>query len=145
MRSPKWAVKDSNLRRHTPADLQSAPFGHLGNRPDTFPSPGFRHTEQEPTTGVEPVTYRLQGGCSAVELRRPYDKNAPPWRLVIIPKPRSPSLSATAESVNRYHSCCSDSALAQVDPIGATPRRRLRKSAPAAKPHRELAIRQRLH
>ena len=28
-----WAVKDSNLRRHAPADLQSAPFGHLGNRP----------------------------------------------------------------------------------------------------------------
>ena len=77
MRSPKWAVKDSNLRRHTPADLQSAPFGHLGNRPDTFPSPGYWHTAQEPTTGVEPVTYRLQGGCSAVELRRPYDKNAP--------------------------------------------------------------------
>ena len=24
-------VKDSNLRRRTPADLQSAPFGHLGN------------------------------------------------------------------------------------------------------------------
>src|SRR3990172_1037391 len=29
-----WAVKDSNLRRRLPADLQSAPFGHLGNRPD---------------------------------------------------------------------------------------------------------------
>lgn len=77
MPSPKWAVKDSNLRRHKPADLQSAPFGHLGNRPISFPYPGSWHTAQEPTTGVEPVTYRLQGGCSAVELRRPYDKNAP--------------------------------------------------------------------
>ena len=94
MRSPKWAVKDSNLRRHTPADLQSAPFGHLGNRPDTFPSPGFWRTAQEPTTGVEPVTYRLQGGCSAVELRRPYDKNAPTVALGDYTK------TATAESIS---------------------------------------------
>ena len=27
--------------------------------------------------GIEPITYRLQGGCSAVELRRLNDKNAP--------------------------------------------------------------------
>ena len=27
-------MKDSNLRRRLPADLQSAPFGHLGNRPE---------------------------------------------------------------------------------------------------------------
>ena len=32
-RSSEWRVKDSNLRRRTPADLQSAPFGHLGNPP----------------------------------------------------------------------------------------------------------------
>lgn len=29
----RWAVKDSNLRRLPPTDLQSVPFGHLGNRP----------------------------------------------------------------------------------------------------------------
>ena len=40
--SKKWAVMDSNHRRHKPADLQSAPFGHSGNCPvkmrckDTF-------------------------------------------------------------------------------------------------------------
>src|SRR6185436_3910599 len=28
-----WRGKDSNLRRHTPADLQSAPFGHSGTSP----------------------------------------------------------------------------------------------------------------
>ena len=28
-----WRGKDSNLRRHTPADLQSAPFGHSGTTP----------------------------------------------------------------------------------------------------------------
>src|SRR6266545_3262043 len=29
----KWAVKDSNLRSLLTTDLQSVPFGHLGNRP----------------------------------------------------------------------------------------------------------------
>src|SRR5262249_5414532 len=28
-----WRGKDSNLRRHKPADLQSAPFGHSGTSP----------------------------------------------------------------------------------------------------------------
>src|SRR5262249_4298280 len=28
-----WRGEDSNLRRHTPADLQSAPFGRLGTSP----------------------------------------------------------------------------------------------------------------
>src|SRR5947199_9663212 len=32
-RVSKWRGEDSNLRRHTPADLQSAPFGHLGTSP----------------------------------------------------------------------------------------------------------------
>jgi hypothetical protein len=31
----------------------------------------------KPTTGVEPVAYRLQGGCSAIELRR-HDKRSAP-------------------------------------------------------------------
>ena len=29
----EWAVMDSNHRRRTPAELQSAPFGHSGNCP----------------------------------------------------------------------------------------------------------------
>src|SRR2546422_9144416 len=32
-RAPEWWGKDSNLRRLTPADLQSAPFGHSGTPP----------------------------------------------------------------------------------------------------------------
>src|SRR5687767_10023328 len=31
-----WWGKDSNLRRREPADLQSAPVGHLGTPPDTL-------------------------------------------------------------------------------------------------------------
>jgi hypothetical protein len=31
----RWTEKDSNLRRHKPADLQSAPFGRSGIRPET--------------------------------------------------------------------------------------------------------------
>jgi hypothetical protein len=30
-----WQVKDSNLRRRKPTDLQSAPIGRSGNRPLT--------------------------------------------------------------------------------------------------------------
>ena len=30
-----WRGEDLNLRRHPPADLQSAPFGHLGTPPQT--------------------------------------------------------------------------------------------------------------
>ena len=88
-----WAVTDSNRRRLMPADLQSAPVGHLGNRPcgsndlATKCRIGFAATTAhadltapctcKPTTGVEPVACRLQGGCSAIELRRRDDKNAP--------------------------------------------------------------------
>ena len=34
----EWEVMDSNHRRRTPADLQSAPFGHSGNFPYTVPA-----------------------------------------------------------------------------------------------------------
>ena len=43
-----WRGKDSNLRRHQPADLQSAPFGRSGTPPRSFcniitvPPPGQR-------------------------------------------------------------------------------------------------------
>src|SRR5262245_20811875 len=35
-----WRGKDSNLRRRTPADLQSAPFGRSGTPPRHDPAPG---------------------------------------------------------------------------------------------------------
>ncbi len=31
-----WGEQDSNLRRHEPADLQSAPVGHFGISPIIF-------------------------------------------------------------------------------------------------------------
>ena len=86
-------MTDSNRRRLMPADLQSAPVGHLGNRPcgsndlATECRIGFAETvahadltapfTRKPTTGVEPVAYRLQGGCSAIELRRHDNKTRP--------------------------------------------------------------------
>lgn len=49
-----WRGMDSNHRRHTPADLQSAPFGHSGTTPLIM----------ELLTGVEPATVGLQNRCS---------------------------------------------------------------------------------
>ncbi len=51
-----WGRQDSNLRRLTPAGLQPAPFAAR----DTTP-----HLRTKPTMGFEPMTDRLQGGCSA--------------------------------------------------------------------------------
>ena len=42
--------------------------------------PGFVWSalaDHKPAKGVEPITYHLQSGRSAIELRRPDDKNAP--------------------------------------------------------------------
>src|SRR3989441_257960 len=35
-----WGGEDLNPRRRTPADLQSAPFGHLGTSPNPPAAPG---------------------------------------------------------------------------------------------------------
>ena len=53
-----WAKMDSNHRRHKPADLQSAPFGHSGIRPSKLA------LYFEPLVGFEPTTPRLQITCS---------------------------------------------------------------------------------
>ena len=58
----EWEEMDSNHRRRTPADLQSAPFGHSG----IFPSI-LRYNlvvVYEPMEGFEPTTPRLQITCS---------------------------------------------------------------------------------
>jgi hypothetical protein len=49
-----WRGNDLNIRRLTPADLQSAPFDHSGTTPHLM----------ELLTGVEPATYGLQNRCS---------------------------------------------------------------------------------
>jgi hypothetical protein len=51
---PWWGEEDSNLRRHEPTDLQSAPFGRLGI------SPEFR--------GVPPDAFAARTKLGAVEL-----------------------------------------------------------------------------
>src|SRR5262245_457086 len=63
-----WGGEDSNLRRRSPADLQSAPFGHLGTSPklpacDGIPRPRVTRTLAL-AGGFEPPTHCLQGSCS---------------------------------------------------------------------------------
>ena len=47
-----WAKMDSNHRRHKPADLQSAPFGHSGIRPEFRASCRIRTNDPEITNHV---------------------------------------------------------------------------------------------
>jgi hypothetical protein len=47
-----WAVMDSNHRKLTLAELQSAPFGHSGNCPFTLSKPS-------PKTAAVPPVHRL--------------------------------------------------------------------------------------
>ena len=69
--APAWWGKDSNLRRHQPADLQSAPFGRSGTPPlPAFLTPNDRmkyapgrnagtqvpELQVELTRGLEPLT-----------------------------------------------------------------------------------------
>src|SRR5438128_6582533 len=68
-----WGGEDLNPRRRLPADLQSAPFGHLGTSPN--PLACLRIPPKLPKTlalagGFEPPTHCLQGSCSATELRQ---------------------------------------------------------------------------
>ena len=60
-----WEMKDSNLRRLTPSDLQSDPIGRSGNLPRVR-QPGL----DKLAVGIEPATYGLQNRCSTVELRQ---------------------------------------------------------------------------
>ncbi len=74
----KWAVMDSNHRRRTPAELQSAPFVHSGNCPFLknlflyFFEISFLAISNsfEPLVGFKPTTYSLQVSCSITELKR---------------------------------------------------------------------------
>ena len=47
-----WAGKDSNLRRHKPADLQSAPFGRLGTDPQGIKPIGLSIVSTMPSFDV---------------------------------------------------------------------------------------------
>ena len=47
-----WGVVDSNHRSRKTTDLQSVPFGHSGNSPDSL----VLATKCEPVEGFEPPT-----------------------------------------------------------------------------------------
>ena len=61
-----WGEQDSNLRRYSPADLQSAPVGRFGISPKNRINSYDSHSQslQEPMKGFEPPTCRLQISCS---------------------------------------------------------------------------------
>jgi hypothetical protein len=65
-----WGGEDLNPRRRTPADLQSAPFGHLGTSPNPPAAPDKPSKKLALAGGFEPPTHCLQGSCSATELRQ---------------------------------------------------------------------------
>src|SRR5262249_34790886 len=81
-----WRGEDLNPRRHPPADLQSAPFGHLGTSPSIRPLAGSAFAvgaldpaldPSSPVTqpvelakGFEPPACCLQGSRSTPELRQ---------------------------------------------------------------------------
>ena len=48
-----WGEEDSNLRRHEPTDLQSAPFGRLGISPEFRGVPPDVYTSRTKLGGVE--------------------------------------------------------------------------------------------
>ncbi len=48
---------DSNHRKLTLADLQSAPFSHSGNYPSLFLNEKNHKKTKEPIAGLEPATY----------------------------------------------------------------------------------------
>ena len=56
----EWEVMDSNHRRRTPADLQSAPFGHSGNFP--LSCAPFRNRLAATSSGPPRVGLRADGG-----------------------------------------------------------------------------------
>src|SRR5262245_14319833 len=64
-----WGEEDLNPRRRPPADLQSAPFGHLGISP-LAPRPSTPLVKLALAGGFEPPTHCLQGSCSSPELRQ---------------------------------------------------------------------------
>src|SRR5690606_26624368 len=68
-----WRGKDSNLRRLTPADLQSAPFGRLG----TPPYPPFPGAGGGDRTRDLPLTRRLLFQLSYASVAEPPLRNGP--------------------------------------------------------------------
>ena len=54
----------------------------------------MRWSDLEPEVGIEPTTYRLQGGCSTTELHRPVRDH-----ILIARSWRAPTLGAMPQSI----------------------------------------------
>ncbi len=54
-----WGEEDSNLRRHTPADLQSAPFGHFGISPRIYMIKKIKRANGRTRTADRLITNQL--------------------------------------------------------------------------------------
>src|SRR2546430_2820828 len=95
----EWRGEDSNLRRHTPADLQSAPFGHLGTSPHMASRRASRWSESnrrpaDYKSAALPLSYI--GGPRRVDSPRaprpPPSPGTPPRRLRARASPTPPAL-----------------------------------------------------
>lgn len=114
MTRAKWAEEDSNLRRHMPADLQSAPVGHLGIRP--VPKPHYRNRkrwvncQRVPSNAIQSrahVMYVSRAGLwgPSKRTKKPRHERGQSWRpfLTVLrccfPLDRSPSPDQSARLI----------------------------------------------
>ena len=65
-----WWGKDSNLRRHKPADLQSAPVGHLGTPPNFVRAAGRLRMKESRRRDSNSRPPDYKSGALPTELRR---------------------------------------------------------------------------
>lgn len=75
----RWAGKDSNLRRTTPVDLQSTPFGHLGTDPrdhTRYRRPNTRHHRESGNAGGFGTLGRMPSFDIVSEVDRQEVRNA---------------------------------------------------------------------
>ena len=68
--SATWWGKDSNLRRHKPADLQSAPVGHLGTPPNFVRAAGRLRMKESRRRDSNSRPPDYKSGALPTELRR---------------------------------------------------------------------------
>ena len=70
----EWAVKDSNLRRLLPTDLQSVPFGHLGNCPEPY-QPFHALVAWSHPLGLGPTDEQINGKVPVNDPSRRWELN----------------------------------------------------------------------
>ena len=71
-----WWGEDSNLRRHSPTDLQSVPFSHSGTPPQRRANTRRQHTLHLPMQGIS-----ARGASGGIRTPDPLITNQPLYRL----------------------------------------------------------------